>query len=355
MAEPSWNVQRPETGSSRGGAPPEVSIVLPFHNAAATLAACLDSIQRQTLGDFELLAINDGSDDGSERIVAERARSDPRIHLREPGRTGLVAALNLGIDAARAALIARMDADDLMHPDRLRLQCDFLHQHPEIALVATRVRLFPEERIRAGYREYVRWQNACLLPEEIAANIYVESPLAHPSVMLRRGVLRRLGGYADGPFPEDYELWLRLERAGYRMAKLPRTLLCWHERDARASRVDPRYSRPAFDSLRADFLARDSRVRRAAELVIWGAGRKTRRRVRLLLDRGVRASAWVDIDPRKIGRMIWGLPVHSPDWLRRESRPFVLVYVTTHGARERVAQALERWGYHAGRDFLAVG
>jgi glycosyltransferase involved in cell wall biosynthesis len=339
----------------RGAPPPEATVLLPVRDAADTLPECLESIRRQTLSAFELLVVDDGSSDASPELVRALAREDPRVRLLRPGRVGLVQALNAGIREARAPLLARMDADDLMHPDRLRLQADYLRRHPEVALVGSRVALFPEEKIGAGYREYVRWQNGCLTPEEIAANLYVESPLAHPSVMLRRSVLLRLGGYAEGPFPEDYELWLRMHHAGCRMAKLPETLLFWREREARTSRVDPRYARAAFDRLRALYLARDPRLRPGREVVVWGAGKQTRRRARLLVERGVRPSAWIDIDPRKIGNRVQGLPVHPPGWLDREPRPFVLVYVTSHGARDQIGERLRGWGYRPGEDFLAVG
>jgi len=336
-------------------ASPAVSIVLPFRNEAEHVAECLESIRPQTLDDWELLAIDDGSEDDSPSIVCAFADRDPRIRLIQPGRVGLVGALNLGIGEARAPLVARMDADDVMHPDRLRAQVEFLDEHPEIAIVGTQVELFPEERVRDGYREYVRWQNGCVTPEEIAANVYVESPFAHPSVMVRMDALRRVGGYAEGPFPEDYELWLRMHAAGCRMARVPRVLLAWRERPERTSRVDPRYARDAFDRLRARFLARDPRLRSGREIVIWGAGRKTRLRARHLMDEGVRPIAWIDIDPDKIGRAVWDLPVHPPAWLDRAPRPFVLIYVASHGAREVIAPQLAAMGYRPGEDWLAVG
>ncbi|HEX8692260.1 MAG TPA: glycosyltransferase [Longimicrobium sp.] len=334
---------------------PAVSIVLPFRDEAAHLPECLESIRRQTLAGWELLAIDDGSRDGSPETVRRLADEDPRVRLLRPGRVGLVAALNLGIAEARAPLLARMDADDVMHPERLDAQREHLERRPGLALAACRVELFPEESVQAGYREYVRWQNECVEPDEIAANLYVESPFAHPSVMARTEVLRRLGGYADGPFPEDYELWLRMHAAGCRMGKVPRVLLAWRERPERTSRVDPRYSREAFDRLRARFLARDPRLHAGREVVVWGAGRKTRLRARRLMEEGIRPVAWIDIDPRKIGRTVWNLPVHPPEWLARESRPFVLVYVTNHGARELIATRLAELGYRPGDDWLAVG
>lgn len=142
-----------------------------------------------------MLAIDDGSTDESADIVRRYAQADRRIRLLQPGRIGLVTALNLGIEQARSPIIARMDADDLMHPDRLQSQYAYLNDHPEIALVASQVELFPADLIHAGCQEYVRWQNLCLEPAGIAASIYVESPFAHPSVMFRHAIVERLGGY----------------------------------------------------------------------------------------------------------------------------------------------------------------
>lgn len=335
---------------------PAISILLPCKNAAATLDECLESIARQTWRDYELLLVDDGSSDGSRALASAWAARDSRILcLGNPGR-GLVAALNHGLAAARGRLVARMDADDRMYPERLARQAEFLDRQPHIGLVSCRVRLFPDELVQAGYREYVRWQNRCLSSREIADHIYLESPLPHPSVMLRRRWLERVGGYRDGAFPEDYELWLRLHAAGCRLAKLPEVLLDWRESPGRTSRVDPRYSRDAFDRLRADYLARDPRLlRRRRELAFWGAGRKTRKRCRHLLERGFVPQVWVDIDPRKIGNRLQGVPVVAPDWLRRDPRPFVLCYVSNHGARELIGEELEGMGYRRGCDYLPVG
>jgi len=223
-------------------------------------------------------------------------------------------------------------------------------------LSASRVRAFPEQLVQAGLREYLRWQNACLSAADVAADIYVEAPFAHPSVAFRRDVVRDAGGYREGPFPEDYELWLRLHQDGHRMAKLPEVLLDWREHPRRTSRVDPRYARLAFDRVRADYLAREPRLlARRDEFVIWGAGRRTRKRCEVLLAHGFRPRAWIDIDPRKIGRPLDGVPVHAPAFLATEPRPFVLVYVTNHGARDEIAAHLDRLGYVRGRDWLAVG
>jgi glycosyltransferase involved in cell wall biosynthesis len=334
---------------------PDISILLPFYNAAATLEHCLDSILGQTLENFELLAVNDGSSDASEACVRAKMAGDCRLRLLNPGRVGLVAALNIGLDAARSQLIARMDADDIMHPTRLAQQWNYLTSHPECALLACQVRLFPDELVKDGYREYIRWQNSCLTAQDIRDEIYWESPLAHPAVTFRRREVLALSGYRAGAFPEDYDLWLRMNRAGLKMEKLPEILVDWREGANRLSRSDHRYDRVAFDKLRGEYLAQDSRLHGDRPLVVWGAGRSTRLRARHLLDRGFSLAAWIDVDPNKIGNLVWGVPVEPPEWLDQPKKPFVLSYVTVRGARDENRRILQEMGYLRGRDYLMVG
>jgi hypothetical protein len=89
--------------------------------------------------------------------------------------------------------------------------------------------------------------------------------------------------------------------------------------------------------------------------VIWGAGRRTRKRCAHLLAIGYQVQAWVDIDPKKIGNRLEGVPVVAPDWLRRRPKPLVLCYVTNHGARDLIARDLHAMGYRRSSDYLMVG
>ncbi|NNF61698.1 MAG: glycosyltransferase [Gammaproteobacteria bacterium] len=330
---------------------PAVTVLLPVRNGAATIAECVRSVLAQTLDDFELIVVDDHS--GDETHVALGSFTDSRIRiLPNPGR-GLVSALNTGLLAARANLVARMDADDRMAPIRLERQHHYLTRHNTTALLGSRVEKFPA--VTDGYQEYLDWQNNCLTAADIDAEIFVESPFAHPSVMFRRDVVRAAGGYRHGDFPEDYELWLRLHRLGRRMEKLPEFLLQWRDTPRRLSRTSPRFRRAAFDELRAVYLATDPRFRaHAGNFAIWGAGRRTRQRCSRLLEKGFRPRAWIDIDPRKIGNRLDGVPVVAPEWLER-NRVFVLSYVSNHGAREDIAGTLHALGYRRGEDYLAVG
>lgn len=335
--------------------PPDVSVLMPVHNAAATIRDCIQSILQQSLQSFELIIVNDHSDDKSIDIAA--SFNDRRIKILDATSRGIVSALNTGLNFCSSDYVARMDADDLMRPLRLEKQYRLMRQRDDLGLCATQAEKFPLERIQAGYVEYMRWQNACLTDEDVRNDIYIESPFAHPSVMFRKTVVDRLGGYRDGAFPEDYELWLRLHQAGTRMEKLPEVLLDWRESDTRLSRVSERYSDEAFNRLRAEYLAKDSRLANR-EIVFWGAGRKTRLRAQHLIDKGVKPMAWIDIDKKKVGNIYHDAVTHYPDWLQQQAeggdKPLVLNYVRNHGARDYCRQFLNDAGYKMGVDYLDV-
>ncbi len=332
---------------------PSISILLPFRNAADTLAETLDSVLAQDIDDWELLAIDDASSDTSAALI--RALNDRRARLIRNPRPGLVAALNLGLAHARAPLIARLDADDRMHPARLRLQAAAFAQDPGLTLCASRVRLFPAQRIRAGLRAYIEWQNRLLTPTQIARALYTESPFTHPSVMYRRDAVLAAGAYREGDFPEDYELWLRLHQRGARMRKRPERLLDWRDHPQRLSRTDPRCRRSAFDRVKLRYLMQEPLWRaHHGRFVCWGAGRKTRRRSDTLLAAGFRPRAWIDIDPRKIGNRIDGIPVVAPEWLRAHPGHLVLCWIANHGAREGIQRFLHGLGLREGREYLLL-
>lgn len=330
---------------------------MPVRNAAATLARAIESVRAQTEGDWELLAVDDRSTDRSRAILDDYARRDPRVRVLAAPQRGLVPALNLGLATARASLVARMDADDVCLPERLGRQRAGLESRPDLGLLACRVRYAGDPARGAGYARYVAWTNGLLTHEAIALARFVESPLAHPSVMFRRAVPERFGAYRAGDFPEDYELWLRWLEAGVRMEKLAEPLLVWTDRPDRLSRHDPRYAAAAFARVKATYLARwlAAHNRHHPRVVVWGAGRVTRKRAELLVGEGIEIAGYVDIDPRKIGRRIGERPVLGPKELPKPGTSFIVSYVSSLGARDAVGATLETAGYRQGGDFVLAG
>lgn len=336
---------------------PSVTVVLPVHNGEATLGRALASLQAQSLRDWELVLVDDGSTDGSREIAAAAGRADARVRLLHRPHGGIVAALNAGLSLARAPLIARLDADDEAHPTRLAEQAALfaLPDHAATGLVGCRVEFGGRRDAAAGYALHVDWLNSLVTPEDIARNRFVESPFAHPSVMFRRELVDRYGGYRDGDFPEDYELWLRWLDAGVRMTKVPRTLLTWHDPPRRLSRTDPRYAPEAFYGLKAAWIARElGRVLGGRAVWVWGAGRPTRRRAAHLEAHGVTIAGYIDVDARKVTPALGGrgAPVIRPEEIPPPDAVFVLGYVASRGARELIRESLRARGHVEGRDFL---
>ncbi len=332
---------------NRESASPQVSVVLPAYNAAATIAAAVRSVLRQTFSDFELLVIDDGSTDGTPEIL-QKFR-DSRLRILHQAHAGLVAALNRGIEAARAPWIARMDADDICHRRRLEKQLAFAQNHPELGAVGCLVHMFPARNLRPGMRAYVAWLNSLCTAEEIARHAFVEMPVPHPTLMIRRAILLQAGGYREGDFPEDYELFLRLHTMHVNIAKIQEVLYFWRDHEKRLSRTASAYRREAFAALKTEYAAR--MLLRDRPFRIWGAGKTGRRLARLLLQQGCPPQAFVDVDPHKIGRSWRGIPIESFTRIRR-GEALYLICVGRPGARRLIQNFLSGVGWREGVDFL---
>jgi glycosyltransferase involved in cell wall biosynthesis len=336
---------------------PLVSILIPCFNAAETLHETLESVSQQTLSDFEVVAVDDGSSDSTLEILQSWAEKDSRFVVLSTAHSGVIKAANTGIEACRTKYIARLDADDIVHPNRLSMQVGYLDEHPEVAVVSSLVEAFPESDVREGYQIYVKWLNSLVTDEDIRREMFVESPLANPSVTIRKNWLNKMGGYQEYGWPEDYDLWLRMYMAGAVFAKIPKVLLRWRDHPERITRTDSRYSIENFLRAKAYYLARGPLANRDG-VIIWGAGMMGRRLGKQLQFQDVPICAFVDIDPKKIGRTRRGKPIISPgelpDWWQRFENPAILAAVGARKARGLIRARLNRLGYVEGMDWWAV-
>jgi glycosyltransferase involved in cell wall biosynthesis len=336
---------------------PKVSVLIPCYNAAMTVDECLSSLEAQTLIDFEVILVDDGSTDLTGNILQSWAAKDARFKVYTQSHSGIIRALNAGLGACQASYVARLDADDRCHPDRLARQTDYLEQNQDIGVVGSLVRAFPEGRVRQGLQVYLDWLNSLVDHEQICREIFVESPLVHPSVIFRKAVIEAIGCYQEHGWAEDYDLWLRLFLAGIRFAKLPEILLDWREDPNRLTRKDSRYSLENFLRAKAYYLEKGPLNGRDA-VIIWGAGMTGRRLSKHLLRQNSPLVGFVDIDPDKIGRTRYGLPIYAPTqlsglWLQFR-RPILLAAVGARGARWLIRQQLTAFGFNEGRDWLGV-
>ncbi len=328
---------------------------MPVYNGAATLDEALDSIEAQTMDDFEVVVVDDGSTDGTAGLLSRR--SDARMRVVSSPHVGLLPALNLGLSNCHAPYVARLDADDLCLPDRLERQLAVMEQDGDVAVCGTQVEAFPPADVAEGFRIYVDWQNALVTHDDICREMFIESPIAHPSAVLRRVELEELGAYQERGWAEDYDLWLRYHAAGRRFAKIAEPLVRWREHGDRATRTDSRYSIENFLRAKAHYLSRGPLAARDG-LIVWGAGQTGRRLSKHLIRAGQRPHAFVDIAPKRIGSTLRGVPIIGPDevtacW-QSLRRPMLLAAVASRGARALIREYLSGIDLSEGTDFLCV-
>jgi len=335
---------------------PKVSVLLPVHEAEDTLGASLDTVERQTLKDHEVVLVLNGCSDGSAAVAQRYADRDPRVRVLTLEAASLVSALNRGLEVCEAPLVARHDADDLMQPERLSLQVDALERNPDWDLVTCGVRCTGVGVYEpgAGMLRCVQWLNGLISSDAIRQARFIDAPVVHPAVVFRREVVVDVGGYRDGDFPEDHDLWLRLLERGSVMGRVPQVLVDWRDREARFTRTDPRCRDEARRALVHRFLL-SGPLSNGRRCRIWGAGPYARRHARGLRSLGVVVDDLIDIDPKKIGRQVaGGITVVSSDTVGTPDGRLILVGVASPGARAEIERFLSERGHLPERDYLAL-
>ena len=221
-----------------------VSVLIPAYNEESYIGEAVESILLQTYRDFEVLVIDDGSNDGT--LEHLRLIKDERLRILRQHHQGLVAALNLGLRCARGDIIARLDADDIALPTRLEKQVRFLKENPDVALVGS----FAVYRDVDG-KEYV----VSFPPSDEGIRRYLlrDDPFVHSSVAFRRDVISEVGPYSTKYLAEDYELWVRIA-AKYKLAIIPEPLVVHRVRPTSVSGTW-RHSTAVWERLRVQMLA----------------------------------------------------------------------------------------------------
>lgn len=335
-----------------------ISVLLPYRDAAATLGEALESVLADLSPDDEVVAIDDGSRDDSASLVRAIAARDRRVvRIASEGAdatNGLVRALCTAVAAARGDLLARMDGDDVTLPGRFAAQRAALLDDPGLGAIGVQVEAFPAAA--GGMQRYIGWQNSLTSRADHARAIFVEAPLCHPSTMIRRAALDAVGGFREVPWAVDYDLWLRLDAAGFGLAKVPRVLFRWRMSADSMTWTSPKNTPACFLAARAHFLALRLREQ-GRPFAVWGAGKTGRRLARALEAHALAPQAFVDIDPKKIGRTARGRPIvvattaieraASGDWL-------LVIALGEAGARDEVRERLSRAGLVEGRAYVCA-
>lgn len=200
--------------------PPKISVLMSVHNGEAFLQEAISSISQQTETDFEFLIIDDGSTDGTSRILDQFAKSDSRLKILNQNCQGLTKSLNRALKESRGQFIARMDADDIAYPNRFEEQVRFLSENLQTVAVGSSLQLIDAD----GDPLWI--QQASVSKEEIETKLATgHGAIAHPSAIIRGEAIRKLNGYDESfRYAQDLDLWLRLSNEGD-LANLQQPLL----------------------------------------------------------------------------------------------------------------------------------
>lgn len=220
--------------------PPAVSVLLPVHNAETYLRESLESILAQSFREFEVIAIDDGSTDGSLAILKEYAARDRRIWIYSRERRGLVATLNEGIELAQGRWIARMDADDVALPERFAKQIEQL-ERTQADFCGGAVECF------GGWRTIWRYP---IGHEACEVRLLFDVPFAHPTVIGRAVVFKSLRYSDDFQQAQDYDLWQRAWAAGYQFTNIPEIVLRYRVHGQQVSAQHQERQREGADRVR---------------------------------------------------------------------------------------------------------
>jgi glycosyltransferase involved in cell wall biosynthesis len=222
-----------------------ITVLMPAFNAERFLEEAVQSVRDQTFGDFELLIINDGSTDATGDLAAELARHDGRIRVVSHRNMGMGASLNRGLELARHEWIARLDADDVMLPERLERQMAFVRRHPTIAVASSLV-LYIDETGRVLGRCGSRYTSPAAVSDAVRDNVLLG--FHHPAVLMRKSVVQEVGGYRPRFWPaDDLDLWNRIVEKNHLVLVQPEALtkyrihgqsVCVAEADLTAVRID---------------------------------------------------------------------------------------------------------------------
>lgn len=210
---------------------PRVSILMPFFNAGSYVSTSLTSILNQSFKNFQLVIVDDASSDSTREKLTKIADKRLKI-IRNRSRLGIAASLNRALKEATGSLIARMDADDIAHPDRLKKQIIFLDQHKAIGVIGTQAKFIDKRGKIIGQTHNPLWD------ADIRRKLMSFNPIVHPSVIVRRELLDKFGSYdetLDGA--EDYDLWLRFARFT-KFRNLGECLLFWRRSSSAVSFKD---------------------------------------------------------------------------------------------------------------------
>ena len=302
------------------------------------LGECLDSIWDQTIDEWELLAVDDHSDDQSLEMLRQYAARDARIRVFKNVDHGIIPALQLAYSKSTGDYITRMDADDIMIPQKLEELKKILTKIGAGSLAIACVEYFSETTLGDGYKKYAQWLNQLTRNSNNFSDIYKECVIPSPCWMVRREDFDRCGGFNSEMYPEDYDLCFRFYKKGLKVRGTNEVLHRWRDYTHRTSRTHEHYADNRFLELKLKyFLELD--YKQEKNLVLWGAGAKGKLIAQNLNSHAIQFT-WISNNEKKIGHTIHGQIIHEPDKINRLTSADIIISVANPEEQEELIMHL---------------
>ena len=328
----------------------KVSILIPVRNGEQFLIECLDSVIHQTYSNWELIIVNDHSEDGTNELLEKYVGLDSRISVYNNDGKGIIPALQLAYSFSSGNFVTRMDADDIMVPKKLELMVQKLIETGKGFVAVGLVEYFSEKGIGEGYFYYQQWLNGLTLLSNNFNEIYKECVIPSPSWMLHKSDFDKIGGFNSELYPEDYELAFRMLKFGMKIATVPEVIHLWRDYSTRTSRTDPNYSDNFFLPLKMNCffdIHRDNQ----RPIQVWGAGKKGKELAKYLVNQNQDFS-WATNNQNKIGREIYGVKLSSDSDIPFHSYPQILIAIRNKDAADKIKKALDLRNLMPNKDYF---
>lgn len=302
-----------------------VSILIPFKNVEDYFEECLKSIQNQTYKNWEVIAINDNSRDNSLQIANRFAAEDNRFKIFSNEESGIITALRKAYQNSNGKFISRMDADDHMTKDRIKVMVDSLLNEGQGTLAVGKVKYFSKAGVNDGYDRYEKWLNKLTATGENFKEIYKECVIPSPCWMVHKEDFDKCGAFTPNRYPEDYDLAFRFYEYGLKCIPCSTTLHYWRDYDNRTSRTSEHYAQNYFLDIKLHYFLK-LEFKSNDNLVVWGAGKKGKTIANSLVEKNI-PFHWVCDNEKKIGKDIYGVRLEHYSVLQNTEKTKCIVTV----------------------------
>ncbi|MGB5459375.1 MAG: glycosyltransferase [Eudoraea sp.] len=319
-----------------------ISVLIPFKNTSVYLPECVDSILSQSYQNWEVIAIDDHSEDNSLSIVEHYSSRDTRIKVHPNKGNGIISALRTAYNLSKGELLTRMDSDDIMNSNKLEIMASSLEKHGKGHIAVGGVRYFSDRGISNGYERYEKWLNKLTATGANYSEIYKECVIPSPCWMVYKKDLEECGAFEPNRYPEDYDLTFRFYERGLQCIPCNEILHRWRDYDSRTSRTSEHYAQNYFLHIKLHYFLKLHHDHRRP-LTVWGAGNKGKSIARDLLQQNI-PFHWLCDNPNKIGKTIYGKEMKHFNYLLNLEKPISIVTVANEEAQEMITNFFSNLG-----------